>query len=96
MHLNYFYFEGPDTHLWLKSMAFLINSIAESSWLEPTKLTVPLGPHSIPPLPPEEPPLPEEEEEQLSSGDESEYESDNDEEKERYAFYSRLQAFGLP
>lgn len=47
MHLNYFYFEGPDTHLWLKSMAFLINSIAESSWLEPTKLTVPLGPHLI-------------------------------------------------
>lgn len=46
MHLNYFYFEGPDTHLWLKSMAFLINSIAESSWLESTKLMDPLGPHS--------------------------------------------------
>ncbi|XP_005050601.1 PREDICTED: RNA-binding protein 40 [Ficedula albicollis] len=46
-------------------------------------LPVPVPPPPIPPLPPEEPPLPEEEEEQLSSGDESEYESDNDEEKER-------------
>uniref|UniRef100_A0A8C5UGB4 RNA-binding region-containing protein 3 n=1 Tax=Malurus cyaneus samueli TaxID=2593467 RepID=A0A8C5UGB4_9PASS len=44
-------------------------------------LPVPVPPPPIPPLPPEEPPLPEEEE--LSSGDESEYESDNDEEKER-------------
>ncbi|KAM6327634.1 RNA-binding region-containing protein 3 isoform 1-T2 [Podargus strigoides] len=46
-------------------------------------LPVPVLPPPIPPLPPEEPPLPEEEEEQLSSGDESEYESDNEEEKER-------------
>uniref|UniRef100_A0A8C3TTH0 RNA-binding region-containing protein 3 n=1 Tax=Catharus ustulatus TaxID=91951 RepID=A0A8C3TTH0_CATUS len=46
-------------------------------------LPVPVPPPPIPPLPPEEPPLPEEEEERLSSGDESEYESDNDEEKER-------------
>ncbi|KFW62128.1 RNA-binding protein 40, partial [Pygoscelis adeliae] len=46
-------------------------------------LPVPVPPPPIPPLPPEEPPLPEEEEEQLSSGDESEYESDNEEEKER-------------
>ncbi|XP_068055778.1 RNA-binding region-containing protein 3 [Anomalospiza imberbis] len=46
-------------------------------------LPVPVPPPPIPPLPPEEPPLPEEEEEGLSSGDESEYESDNDEEKER-------------
>lgn len=55
---------------------------------------MPVPPPPIPPLPPEEPPLPEEEE-GLSSGDESEYESDNDEEKERYAFYSHLQGFGL-
>lgn len=55
---------------------------------------MPVPPPPIPPLPPEEPPLPEEEEEQLSSGDESEYESD-DEEKERYAFYSHLQGVGL-
>ncbi|XP_015146289.3 RNA-binding region-containing protein 3 [Gallus gallus] len=46
-------------------------------------LPVPVPPPPIPPLPPEEPPLPEEEEEQISSGDESEYESDNEEEKER-------------
>uniref|UniRef100_A0A8C3LI11 RNA-binding region-containing protein 3 n=1 Tax=Chrysolophus pictus TaxID=9089 RepID=A0A8C3LI11_CHRPC len=46
-------------------------------------LPVPVPPPPIPPLPPEEPPLPEEEEEQVSSGDESEYESDNEEEKER-------------
>ncbi|XP_042675702.1 RNA-binding region-containing protein 3 [Centrocercus urophasianus] len=46
-------------------------------------LPVPVPPPPIPPLPPEEPPLPEEEEEQVSSGDESEYESDNAEEKER-------------
>lgn len=43
MHLNYFYFEGSDTHLKLTSTAFLINGIAESSWLELTKLIVPLG-----------------------------------------------------
>lgn len=49
---------------------------------------MPVPPPPIPPLPPEEPPLPEEEEEQVSSGDESEYESDNAEEKERCAFYS--------
>ncbi|OXB81519.1 UNVERIFIED_CONTAM: hypothetical protein H355_004425 [Colinus virginianus] len=45
-------------------------------------LPVPVPPPPIPPLPPEEPPLPEEEEEQISSGDESEYQSDNEEEKE--------------
>lgn len=54
-------------------------------------LPVPAPPPPVPPLPPEEPPLPEEEE-QLSTGDESEYESDNEEEKERYAFYSKLWA----
>ncbi|KAM6343672.1 RNA-binding region-containing protein 3 isoform 1-T2 [Alca torda] len=46
-------------------------------------LPVPVPPPPIPPLPPEEPPLPEEEEEHLVSEDESEYESDNEEEKER-------------
>ncbi|XP_066180666.1 RNA-binding region-containing protein 3 [Sylvia atricapilla] len=56
-------------------------------------LPVPVPPPPIPPLPPEEPPLPEEEEEQLSSGDESEYESDNDEEKERMTKLMELATF---
>ncbi|XP_062991616.1 RNA-binding region-containing protein 3 [Elgaria multicarinata webbii] len=44
---------------------------------------IPLPP-PIPPLPPEEPPLPEEEDSQDSSKDESEYESADEEEKERF------------
>ncbi|XP_061489840.1 RNA-binding region-containing protein 3 isoform X2 [Rhineura floridana] len=44
---------------------------------------IPLPP-PIPPLPPEEPPLPEEEDSQESSKDESEYESADEEEKERF------------
>ncbi|XP_074858424.1 RNA-binding region-containing protein 3 [Carettochelys insculpta] len=46
-------------------------------------LPMPVPPPPIPPLPPEEPPLPEEEEDQLSSREESEYESADEEEKER-------------
>uniref|UniRef100_A0A8C8R8X2 RNA-binding region-containing protein 3 n=1 Tax=Pelusios castaneus TaxID=367368 RepID=A0A8C8R8X2_9SAUR len=46
-------------------------------------LPVPVPPPPIPPLPPEEPPLPEEEEDQVSSREESEYESADEEEKER-------------
>ncbi|KYO23550.1 RNA-binding region-containing protein 3 [Alligator mississippiensis] len=46
-------------------------------------LPVPAPPPPIPPLPPEEPPLPEEEEDQVTSGEESEYESDDEAEKKR-------------
>ncbi|XP_075792744.1 RNA-binding region-containing protein 3 [Pelodiscus sinensis] len=46
-------------------------------------LPMPVPPPPIPPLPPEEPPLPEEEEDQVSSREESEYESADEEEKER-------------
>nr|XP_056700256.1 RNA-binding region-containing protein 3 [Euleptes europaea] len=47
-------------------------------------IPVPLPPPPIPPLPPEDPPLPEEDDSQDSSKDESEYESGDEEEKERY------------
>ncbi|XP_048352554.1 RNA-binding region-containing protein 3 [Sphaerodactylus townsendi] len=47
-------------------------------------IPVPLPPPPIPPLPPEAPPLPEEDDSQESSKDESEYESGDEEDKERY------------
>ncbi|XP_053247564.1 RNA-binding region-containing protein 3 [Podarcis raffonei] len=53
---------------------------------------IPLPP-PIPPLPPEEPPLPEEEDSQDSSKDESEYESADEEEKERFTKLMELATF---
>ncbi|XP_053101981.1 RNA-binding region-containing protein 3 [Hemicordylus capensis] len=47
-------------------------------------IPAPLPPPPIPPFPPEEPPLPEEEDSQDSSKDESEYESGDEEERERF------------
>jgi len=88
MHCFGFYYIQRKTRCTKFLLINLSSLFLHSRYQYEEYLPVPVPPPPIPPLPPEEPPLPEEEEEQISSGDESEYESDNEEEKERCAFYS--------